>query len=114
MLDFKLLNSQAFLNGEVIFREFLMSSELIQKESLLCKLLALKANDTDTDPEELVREIYQTVSQMKDQLPRDILLLIEQNVSFYKKISQEIFERIKKEVRMDDYPETISVLYSGR
>jgi hypothetical protein len=51
---------------------------------------------------------------MKDQLPRDILLLIEQNVSFYKKISQEIFERIKKEVRMDDYPETISVLYSGR
>ena len=62
-----------------------MSSELIQKESLLCKLLALKANDKGTDPEVLVRGIYQTVSQMKDQLPRDILLLIEQFVSFYKK-----------------------------
>jgi hypothetical protein len=88
-----------------------MSRELIQKESLLCKLLALKANDKDTDPEELVREIYQTVSQMKDQLPRDIILLIEQFVSFYKKISLETFERIKKEVSMDDYPETISEYY---
>jgi hypothetical protein len=48
---------------------------------------------------------------MKDQLPRDILLLIEQFVSFYKKISQETFERIKKEVSMDDYPETISEYY---
>jgi len=74
-------------------------------------LLTLKANDKDTDPEELVREIYQTVSQMKDQLPRDILLLIEQFVSFYKQISQETFERIKKEVNMTDYPETISEYY---
>jgi len=77
----------------------------------MCKLLALKANDKDTDPEELVRKIYQTASQMKDQLPRDILLLIEQFVSFYKKISQETFERIKKEVNMIDYPETISEYY---
>jgi ABC-type branched-subunit amino acid transport system ATPase component len=74
-------------------------------------LLALKANDKDTDPEKLVREIYQTVSQMKDQLSRDILLLIEQFVSFYKQISQETFERIKKEVNMNDYPETISEYY---
>jgi len=42
-----------------------MSSELIQKQSLLCKLLALKANDKDINPEELVRQIYQSVSKMK-------------------------------------------------
>ena len=104
-------NEKQFHKFDVIKLKSHMSSELIQKESLLCKLLALKANDTDTDPEALVREIYQTVSQMKDQLPRDILLLIEQFVSFYKKISQETFERIKKEVSMDDYPETISEYY---
>ena len=28
MLDFKLLNSQAFLNGELIFREFLNESKI--------------------------------------------------------------------------------------
>ena len=95
----------------LIIEQSNMSSELIQKESLLCKLLALKANDKNTDPEALVREIYQTVSQMKDQLSRDILLLIEQFVSFYKQISQETFERIKKEVNMTDYPETISEYY---
>jgi len=87
------------------------SSELIQKQSLLCKLLALKANDKDTDPEELVRQIYQAVNEMKDRLSNDKLLLIEQFVSFYKKIPQETFERIKKEVRMIDYPETITEFY---
>jgi hypothetical protein len=104
-------NEKQFHKFDVIKLKSHMSSELIQKESLLCKLLALKANDKGTDPEALVRDIYQTVSQMKDQLPRDILLLIEQFVSFYKKISLETFERIKKEVSMDDYPETISEYY---
>jgi len=104
-------NEKQFHKFDVIKLKSHMSSELIQKESLLCKLLALKANDKDTDPEKLVREIYQTVSQMKDQLSRDILLLIEQFVSFYKQISQETFERIKKEVNMTDYPETISEYY---
>jgi ABC-type branched-subunit amino acid transport system ATPase component len=54
------------------------------------KILALKANDKGTDPEALVRDIYKAVSQMKDQLPRDILLLIEQFVSFYINISIHI------------------------
>ena len=104
-------NEKQFHKFDVIKLKTHMSSELIQKESLLCKLFALKANDKGTDPEALVRDIYKAVSQMKDQLPRDILLLIEQFVSFYKKISQEKFERIKKEVNMTDYPETISEFY---
>jgi hypothetical protein len=104
-------NEKQFHKFDVIKLKTHMSSELIQKESLLCKLLALKANDKNTDPEALVRKIYQAVSQMKNQLPRDILLLIEQFVSFYKKISQETFELIKKEVNMTDYAETISDYY---
>jgi len=104
-------NEKQFHKFDVIKLKTHMSSELIQKESLLCKLFSLKANDKGTDPEALVRDIYKAVSQMKDQLPRDILLLIEQFVSFYKKISQEKFERIKKEVNMTDYPETISEFY---
>ncbi|KPA11309.1 hypothetical protein MHK_008489 [Candidatus Magnetomorum sp. HK-1] len=104
-------NEKQFHKFDVIKLKSYMSNELIQKESLLCKLLALKANDKNTDPETLVRKIYQTVSQMKDQLPKDILLLIEQFVSFYKKISQETFERIKKEVNMTEYAESISEYY---
>ncbi|ETR68735.1 MAG: hypothetical protein OMM_10220, partial [Candidatus Magnetoglobus multicellularis str. Araruama] len=104
-------NEKQFHKFDVIKLKSHKSSELIKKESLLCKLLALKANDKDIDPESLVREIYQTVSQIKDKLPRDILLLIEQFVSFYKKISQETFECIKKEVNMTGYAETISEYY---
>ena len=105
-------NEKQFHKFDVIKLKSHKSNELIQKESLLCKLLALKANDKDTDHETLVREIYQAVNKMKDQLPRDILLLIEQFVSFYKKISQESFERIKKEVNMTEYAETISEYYT--
>jgi hypothetical protein len=101
-------NLKQYHKFDVIKLKSHMSSELIQKQSLLCKLLALKANDKDTDPEELVKQIYQSVSEMKDSLSRDKLLLIEQFVSFYKKIPQENYERIKKEVGMTGYVETIS------
>jgi len=104
-------NLKQYHKFDVIKLKSHMSSELIQKQSLLCKLLALKANDKDTDPEKLVRQIYQSVSEMRETLSRDKLLLIEQFVSFYKKISHEIYERIKKEVDMTGYAETISDYY---
>jgi hypothetical protein len=104
-------NLKQYHKFDVIKLKSHMSSELIQKQSLLCKLLALNANDKDTDPEELVRLIYQSVSEMRDTLSRDKLLLIEQFVSFYKKIPQVIYERIKKEVDMTGYAETISDYY---
>jgi hypothetical protein len=104
-------NEKQYHKFDVIKLKDHMSSELIKKESMLCKLLALKANDKETDPESLVRDIYKTVGQIKDKLPREILLLIEQFVAFYKKISQEAFERIKKEANMTDYAETISEYY---
>jgi hypothetical protein len=51
------------------------SSDLIKKHSLLCKLLALKANDKGTDPEQLVYDIYQAVAKMREQLTADQLLI---------------------------------------
>jgi hypothetical protein len=104
-------NHKQYHKFDVIKLKSHMSSELIQKQSLLCKLLALKANDKDTNPEKLVRQIYQSVSKMKNSLSKDKLLLIEQFVSFYKKIPQKTFELIKKEVDMTGYAETISDYY---
>jgi len=57
-----------------IFRYFDFDLNLKEKEPLLCKLLALKANDIDIAPEDLVRQIYQAVSEMKESLSRDKLL----------------------------------------
>jgi len=84
------------------------SGELIQKHSLMCKLLALKANDRKTDPEELVYEIYRAAAAMKNKLTNEQLLLIDQWVSFYKKVSEPELEKIKKEVKMDFIETTIT------
>jgi len=84
------------------------SSDLIKKHSLLCKLLALKANDDGTDPEKLIYEIYHAAARMKDHLTADQLLLINQWVDFYKKIPPQTLEKIKKEVNMELVETTIS------
>jgi len=84
------------------------SDDLIRKHSLMCKLLALKANDKGTDPEELIREIYRAAARMKAEVTNDQLLLIGQWVSFYKKIPDQTVEKIKKEVRMEFVETTIS------
>ncbi|KPA09022.1 hypothetical protein MHK_010775 [Candidatus Magnetomorum sp. HK-1] len=90
-----------------------LSNDLIKKQSLLCKLLALKANDKGTDPEALIRDIYQAVSKLKDRLTNDQLLLIEQFVSYYKKISNQTFEKIKEEANMSMIATTITEHYKG-
>jgi len=90
-----------------------LSNDLIKKQSLLCKLLALKANDKGTDPEVLIRDIYQAVSKLKDQLTNDQLLLIEQFVSYYKKISNQTFEKIKEEANMSMIATTITEHYKN-
>jgi hypothetical protein len=84
------------------------SSDLIKKHSLLCKLLALKANDKDTDPEQLVYEVYQAVAAMKNQLTHDQLLLINQWVDYYKKIPNPTFKKIKQETNMGYIATTIT------
>lgn len=71
----------------------------------MCRLLALKANDEGTDPEQLVREIYDIAATLKDELDDDKRLLLEQWVMTYKKISNDVHTQIKKEYDMD-YPAT--------
>jgi len=84
------------------------SGDLIKKHSLMCKLLALKADDRKTDPEELVKEIYQAVAALKPQLTNEQLLLVDQWVHFYKKVSDTRLKTIKKEIKMDFVETTIT------
>ncbi len=84
------------------------SGDLIRKHSLMCKLLALKADDRETDPDGLVSEIYRAASEMKDELTHEQLLLVDQWVSFYKKIPDLRLERIRKKAKMDFVETTIS------
>ena len=74
----------------------------------MCKLLALKADDRKTEPDKLVYEIYQAVAHKKDELTNEQLLLVNQWVSFYKKFSDQRFETIKKEIKMDFVETTIT------
>jgi len=84
------------------------SGDLIQKHSLLCKLLALKADDRDSDPEELIWEIYRAAAEMRERLTNDQLLLLDQWVSFYKKVPEQKLEKVKKEVNMESVSTTIT------
>ena len=84
------------------------SGDLIQKHSLMCKLLALKANDRKTNPDELVYEIYRAAAAMKNKLTNEQLLLIDQWVNFYNKVSEPGLDKIKKEIKMDFIETTIT------
>ena len=101
-------NNKQFHHFDVIKVKAEKSCELIRKHSLLCKLLALKADDRGTDPEELVAEIYRAAEKMKVELTNDQLLLIDQWVNFYKKVSDQRYYKIKKEIKMDFVETTIS------
>jgi hypothetical protein len=84
------------------------SADLTQKHSLMCKLLALKADDRETDRKMLVTGIYHTVEQMGDALDNDKKLLIEQWVNAYNNLPPKSLEKIKKEVKMSFVATTIS------
>lgn len=105
---FSLHQPQQYFQFDVIKVKNEKSSDLIKKHSLLCKLLALKANDENTDPEQLVYAIYQATARMKDHLTADQLLLINQWVDFYKKIPAQTFQRIKRDINMELVETTIS------
>jgi len=101
-------HQKQFFRFSVIKIKAEKSRNLIKKHSLLCRLLALKANDEGIDPEKLIYEIYHAAASMKDHLTADQLLLINQWVDFYKKISEKTLEKIKKEVDMELVETTIS------
>jgi len=74
----------------------------------MCKLLALKADDRNTDRETLVYEIYSTAESMADLINNDKKLLIEQWVNAYSNVPHTSVEKIKKEVNMSYTATTIS------
>jgi len=59
----------------------------------MCKLLALKADDRETDRGMLVAGIYHTAEQMGDALDNDKKLLIEQWVNAYNDLPPESLEK---------------------
>lgn len=71
-------------------------------------MLALKADVRGSEQEELVREIYRAAAEMKDVLSEDHLLLLEQWVNAYKKVSEPILKQIKEEIGMEFIATTIS------
>ena len=84
------------------------SVDLAQRLSLMCKLLALKADDREADRGKLESGIYLTAEQMGDALDNDKKLLIEQWVNAYNNLLPESLEKIKKEVKMSFVATTIS------
>ena len=101
-------HGQQFFHFSVIKVKKEKSRNLIRKHSLLCKLLALKADDEGTDRESLIYEIYRTVARMKDELSNDRLLLVNQRTDFYKKVPDETIDKIRKEIGMEFIETTIS------
>ncbi len=101
-------HGKQFFHFDVIKVRDEKSEDLIRSHSLMCKLLALKADDRDADPEKLVHEIYRAAEAMGEKLDRDHMLLIGQWVSVYKKIPDERLEEIKKEVKTAMIATTIS------
>lgn len=101
-------NSKQYHHFDVIKVKAEKSGDLIKKHSLMCKLLALKADDRKTDPSELVFEIYRAAAELKEEVTNEQLLLIDQWVSFYKKVSDQRLSKIKKEIKMDFVETTIT------
>ncbi len=87
------------------------SAELIQKHSLMCKLLALKADDQGMDRAAMIREIYQTMAAMEGQLSNDQKLLVEQWIQAYRKLPVKVVKQIREEVQMGFVATTITEHY---
>jgi predicted transposase YdaD len=100
--------SQQYFHFDVIKVNAETSQDLMQKHSLLCRLLALKANDKNVEPEQLIRAVYEAITVFKPDLTHDQLLLINQWLDFYKKVPRQTFQQIKKEFNVAMIETTIS------
>jgi len=87
------------------------SKDLISKSSLMCKLLALKADDRGTDRKELIGSILKTIAANEFDMDDHIKLLVLQWIDFYSNVSPEALKNIKKEVEMISTAATITEHY---
>ena len=106
-IGFDASNGCQFYHYDVIKIKAEKSADLITKHSLVCKLLSLKANDKGVDREDLIRAIYQAVSEMKPGLTNEQMLLVSQWVDAYGKIAKQKIQKIKKEANMEAVETTI-------
>jgi len=90
------------------------SKDLISKRSLMCKLLALKADDRGTDRKELIRSILKTIAAIGSDMDDHIKLLVLQWIDFYSNVSPEILNNIKEEVDMFSTASTITEHYRNQ
>jgi hypothetical protein len=81
-------NKKQYCHFDVIKVNSEKSGDLIKKHSLMCKLLALKANDSDVDSKALIYEIYKYIEDTKNELTNEEKLLAEQWVQAYKKVPE--------------------------
>ena len=91
------------------------SADLTQQHSLLLKILALKADDSDCDREQLTREIYRAAAEQKESLTNDQKLMIERFVVTYANLPETTVDKIKKEANMTFVASTITehILHQG-
>ena len=90
------------------------SKDLISKSSLMCKLLALKADDRGTDRKELIGSILKTIAANEFDMDDHIKLLVLQWIDFYSNVSPEALRNIKKEVEMISTAATITEHYLNK
>ena len=104
-------NNKQCCHFDVIKVKAEKSSDLIKKQSLMCKLLSLKADDRGADSEALIYEIYKFAANTENELTNDQKLLTEQWVQAYKKVPEKSVEKIKQEVNMSFTATTITEHY---
>jgi len=104
-------NKKQYCHFDVIKVNSEKSSDLIKKHSLMCRLLALKADDSDVDSKALIYEIYKYIEDTKNELTNEEKLLAEQWVQAYKKVPKKSVEKIKQEVNMSFSATTITEHY---
>ena len=104
-------NKKQYCHFDVIKVNSEKSGDLIKEHSLMCKLLALKAGDSDVGSKALIYEIYKYVEDTKNELTNEEKLLAEQWVQAYKKVPKKSVEKIKQEVNMSFSATTITEHY---
>lgn len=101
----------ALMTIDVIKLRSLRAETLTKQHHLLAKLLALKAEIGDQQRAALVLAVYKARTMMKQGLPDDIDLLIEQFIRAYSGLSRKQLQAIKEEAQMIMIAPTITEHY---
>lgn len=99
---------------DVIKLKGLEAEKLSRHQTLLAKLLALKADDRSLDRKQLVQEIYLAAKAMGENIPDDINLLIQRFIKQYGRLPTQDIKAIQEAVDMIEVASTITEHYELR